>query len=51
VIAVFMCDQHRIETLNVFANHCQAARNFFRAQACVNQNASFSSNDQNRISS
>jgi hypothetical protein len=51
MIAVFMCDEHRIKTLNVFAYQRQTARDFLRAQTCVNQNASFSCNDQNRISS
>jgi hypothetical protein len=49
VIAVFVCDEHAVESLYVFPDHCQPARELFGAQARVDEDASFAGNDQNRI--
>ena len=51
VIAVFVCDQNSVETLNVFADERESARDLFGAESGVNENASFACNDQNRIAS
>lgn len=51
MIAVFMCYQDSVQALNVFAYDCQTARDFLRAQSCINQHTGFACNDQNRIAS
>ena len=49
VIAVFVCEQHAVEPLHVFSDHCEPARELFGAQAGIDEDASFAGNDQNCI--
>jgi hypothetical protein len=51
MIAVFVSDEHCIETLRVFADHCESASNLFCAQTGVDKHASIAGNDQDRITS
>jgi hypothetical protein len=51
VIAVFVSDEHCIESLRVFADHCETARDLFCTQARVDKYARVSGNDQDRVTS
>ena len=51
MIAVFVSDEHAVETLRVFADHREPARNFFCAQSGIDKHASVACNDQNCIAS
>src|SRR6266550_4500907 len=49
VVAMFMGDEDGIESLHVFADEREPARNLFGAQSGVHENTSLACNDQNRI--
>src|SRR6185503_4390596 len=51
VIAVFVSDEHCIESLRIFANHCETARDLFCTQAGVDKYARVTGNDQHRVTS
>lgn len=51
VIAVFVCDEHAVQTLHIFADEREPAANFFGAESGVNENTCIARNDQNRIAS
>jgi len=51
VIAVFVSDEHCIESLRVFANHRKTARDLFCTQAGVDKYARVTRNDQDRVTS
>jgi hypothetical protein len=51
VIAMFVRDEHGIEPLRVFTDHCQAPRNFFCTHACIDEYARIAGNDQDRVTS
>jgi hypothetical protein len=49
MIAMFVCDKHAVESLGVFTNEREAARNLFGAQTGINKNARVAGNDQDDI--
>jgi hypothetical protein len=51
MIAVFVSNQHGIKAMNVLAYDREPAGNLFSAQTRVYKNASFTRNEQNRITS
>jgi hypothetical protein len=51
MIAVFVSHEHCIESLCIFADHREPARNLFRAQSCVDKHTRVACNDQDRIAS
>jgi hypothetical protein len=51
MVAVFMGDENGVESLHVFANKREPARDLFGAKSSVNENTRLACNDQNRIAS
>jgi hypothetical protein len=51
VIAVFVSYEYSVETLRIFADHCESPSDLFRAHTGINENASVAGNDQHCITS
>jgi hypothetical protein len=49
VIAVFVCDEHAVELLCIFADNREAANDLFRAQSGINEDARIAGYDQNSV--
>ena len=51
VVAVFVRDEHAVETLRVFTDEREPACNFFCAESCVDEHTRTACNDQHRVAS